>query len=230
MIKRLKLTSLALFALAFAHIFIAEGARAQQNQPFKNVQVLKDLSPEQVLLLMGGYNLALGRNCDFCHDMAAMEKGEKPEHKTALQMIKMTRDINAAVKDTYKLRVDCMSCHQGKAKPPLPASPVVEGQTDETPKPPPLPTPKDDIFFRATALGATQVAFPHAKHMARIDCAKCHHTGDNSKCGNCHKHNAGDRALAFKLISHSASNERACAGCHLTMKVGPTRCAECHRK
>ena len=119
--KRLKLIPLALVVIALAYDFIAGGTQAAQNQPSKNLQVLKGLSPDQVLLLMGEYNLALGQNCDYCHDMKALEKGEKPQHKKALEMIKMTRDINAAIKNNYKISVDCMSCHQGKLKPSEPS-------------------------------------------------------------------------------------------------------------
>ena len=64
--KRLKLIPLALVVIALAYGFIVEGAQAAQNQPLKNIQVLKGLSPDKVLLLMGEYNLALGKNCDYC--------------------------------------------------------------------------------------------------------------------------------------------------------------------
>ncbi len=235
--KGLKLIPLALIVIALAYDFIVGGAQAAQNQPLKNLQVLKGLSLDQVLLLMGEYNLALGRNCDYCHDMKALEKGEKPEHKKALEMIKMTRDINAAIKNTYKISVDCMSCHQGKAKPPA-ASPPVVGPSQPTPDQPtpdqPTPGPSapmpETVNFRAMALNANQVVFPHAKHVATLDCAKCHHTGETSKCGNCHKHNGGDARLAFKQISHPPANNRTCAGCHVAMHAGPTRCADCHKR
>ena len=232
--KRLKLIPLALVLIALAYDFIAGGVQAAQNQSSKNLQVLKGLSPDQVLLLMGEYNLALGQNCDYCHDMKALEKGEKPEHKKALEMIKMTRDINAAIKGTYKISVNCMSCHQGKARPSTPGGPVV-GPAPPTPTPdPPAPGPSapmpETVTFRAIALGANQLVFPHARHVAALDCAKCHHTGETSKCGNCHKHNSGDAKLAFKTISHSPTSNRACAGCHLAMSAGPTRCGECHRR
>jgi class III cytochrome C family protein/photosynthetic reaction center cytochrome c subunit len=222
--KRLKLIPLALVMIALAYGFIAEGAQAAQNQPLKDLQVLKGLSPDQVLLLMGKYNLALGRNCDYCHDMKALDKGEKPEHKKALEMIKMTRDINAAIKNTYKMSVDCMSCHQGKAKP--------SAATSEDVVDPPPPTPLPEIIrFRAIALGANQVVFPHAKHTGGLDCAKCHHAGgEPGKCTPCHKHNSGDAGLAFKPISHSIKSDRACTGCHLQMKVGPTKCDQCHKR
>lgn len=225
--KRLKLISLTLALIVLAYDFIAGDAQAAQNQNSKNLQVLKGLSPDQVMLLMGEYNLALGQNCDYCHDMNALEKGDKPAHKTALEMIKMTLAINATIKDTYKISVDCMSCHQGKLKPPKPKTPP---DPPNPPNPPNPPEPPGTISFRAIALGANKVVFPHDKHMAALDCSKCHHTGETSKCGNCHKHNGGDAKLAFKAISHSTASPRACAGCHLTMSAGPSRCVECHKR
>ncbi|MGA9770540.1 MAG: photosynthetic reaction center cytochrome c subunit family protein [Blastocatellia bacterium] len=231
MIKRLILT---LVVIALAYDFIAARAQAAQNQSSKNLQVLKGLSPDQVLLLMGEYNLALGQNCDYCHNMKALEKGEKPEHKKALDMIRMTRDINAAIKGSYKIKVDCKSCHQGKARPNSPdvGPPQPDPQQPDPQQPDPQPSVQmpEIVTFRAVALGANQLVFPHAKHISSLDCAKCHHTGETSKCGNCHKHNGGDAKLAFKSISHSVKSDRACAGCHVAMSAGPTKCDQCHRR
>jgi hypothetical protein len=236
--KRLKLIPLALVMIVLAYDFIVGGAQAAQNQPLKNIQVLKGLSSDQVLLLMGEYNLALGKNCDYCHDMRALEKGEKPQHKKALEMIKMTRDINAAIKATYKINIDCMSCHQGKAKPsePSPPGPVPEPGPGPGPGPGPEPGPvpgpvPETVTFRAIALGANKIVFPHAKHIAAsLDCAKCHHTGgEPGKCTPCHKHNSGDAGLSFKKVGHSTA-ARGCAGCHLQMNIRPTACAECHKR
>lgn len=242
MTSRLKTILTGVFALALACNFIAGGAHARQNQPFKNLQVLKGLSPDQLLLLMGGYSVALGRNCDFCHEMAALEKGEKPEHKKALQMIKMTRDINAAIKDTYRMSVDCMSCHQGKAIPtpgslPLPMpgpGPTPEPEPKPGPEPKPAAEPPTNVTYATSFSGATKVLFPHDKHMIlSSDCTKCHHNGENNKCDTCHLHKMKTSPVtqvSFYVAVHGSKSERACIGCHTQSKAGPATCIGCHRK
>lgn len=227
MISLLKKGSLALSVLVLVCNFVTGGAQGGQNQPFKNLQVLKGMTSDQVFLLMGNYNLALGQNCDFCHDMAAPEKGDKPQHKKALQMIKMTRDINATVKGKYNISVDCMSCHQGKTKPTTMPD-VLHVDPPTPPNPDTQATPPTKVVYQSK-LGNVQ--FPHDTHMV-IDCTKCHHTGEMSKCDVCHLHGQKPgpvTRVVFYTLAHTSKGDRACIGCHAQSK-GPTVCTGCHKK
>src|SRR5215470_16114089 len=197
---------------------------------------------------MDAYNKAVGVNCEYCHVAGALEKADKPAHKLAVRDIQMTRDIN----QKYKMQVDCINCHQGKAKP----SGVVAstggtkttdtgtkttdtgktdaGKTDagKTTKAEGNPPGDNDVIKAPTPLG--NVPFPHEKHSAAItDCSSCHHTGDTSKCSSCHldnrKTSAATKVTGYDAM-HSRTSPRACWGCHAAQKTGPTSCAGCHKK
>ena len=223
MVKRFKLTLLALFCFVVASQFLWTGAEAQ-DQPaekfFKNIQALKGVPAGQIAGLMDSYNRALGVSCEYCHVAGDLSKADKPTHKSSVRDIMMTREINTK----YQHKVDCMSCHMGKAKPG--GGGVVVGP-GPGPGPGPNPGgPPAKLTFTATA---GTVPFPHDTHMS-MDCAKCHHQGGNSACATCHKHNNGDTGLSFKKVSHSTTSNRACVGCHKQMSVGPQACAACHKK
>jgi hypothetical protein len=64
------------------------------QQPFKNLQVLQQYSEEQVLDGMEYVSMALGTRCNFCHDAQDYSKDDKPEEKTARQMMKMLLAID----------------------------------------------------------------------------------------------------------------------------------------
>lgn len=244
MVRRFKLVLFALFCLSIAGHFIWNDAQAQ-DQPaekfFKNIKALKGVPSSQIAGLMDSYNKALGVSCDYCHVAGDLPNDSKPAHKLSVRDITMTREIN----DKYKHAVDCMSCHQGKAKPSTTVlatnppkgnttPPKTEPTKTEPTKTEPTKTepssgggePPAKLTFTASF---GKVPFPHDTHM-NMDCAKCHHTGgDPGKCTPCHKHNNGDAGLSFKKVGHSTA-ARGCAGCHLQSKAGPTKCGECHKK
>jgi hypothetical protein len=224
MIKRLKLTLFALFCFLAAGQFFGTGVFSQ-DQPaekfFKNIKALKGVPASQIGALMDSYNKALGVSCDYCHVSGDMPSASKPAHQASVRDITMTREIN----DKYKHVVDCMSCHQGKAKPGGVASTNVVPTNPVDSTGPKKGGPPDKLTFSAST---GNVFFPHDSHMS-MDCAKCHHQGGNSACGTCHKHNAGDAGLSFKKVSHSTTSNRACTGCHKQMNVGPQACNTCHK-
>ena len=96
---------------------------------------------------------------------------------------------------------------------------------------------KSTIDAAATPKPAT---FPHAKHQAKLACKDCHHSKDaagkqvpyvegqkNEKCETCHNKKAGmtnAKVATFKDAAHTR-----CKGCHTEMKVGPTKCPDCHK-
>lgn len=249
MLKRLKMTLFALFCFLAAGQFVGKGAYSQDapaERFFKNIQALKGVPAGQIASLMDNYNKALGVSCEYCHVAGDLSKADKPAHKSSVRDIMMTREIN----DKYKHSVDCMSCHQGKAKPtttviakrdtgPItPPQPDKPGIKTEPTKPdktaPPSKAEADPPTMVTYAASYGKVLFPHDKHMSIYsDCSKCHHTGDNNKCDTCHLHNKKTSAVTqvtFYAAAHGTKSERACTACHLQSKAGPTKCSECHKK
>ena len=246
MARRFKLTLLALFCFVAAGqiaLTTATSGATPQDPPaekfFKNIQALKGVPTSKIAGLMNDYSIALGVSCAYCHVEGDLSKADKPAHKSTVRDILMTREIN----DKYKHSVDCMQCHQGKAKPGTaiiatgPNTTKPETTKPETTKPGPTkpgPTkpeaaPPGKLTYPASF---GKVLFPHDTHM-NMDCAKCHHTGEMSKCDACHLHNKKTSAatqISFYTVSHGTKSERACAGCHTQMKAGPTTCTACHKK
>ncbi|HSE38373.1 MAG TPA: photosynthetic reaction center cytochrome c subunit family protein [Blastocatellia bacterium] len=218
MIRGFKLTLFALFCFFAVGQYIGTGASSQDppaEKFFKNIQALKGIPAGRIAGLMDSYNKALGVSCEYCHVAGDLSKADKPTHKTTVRDILMTREIN----EKYKHTVDCMSCHQGKAKP----SGIGAKQPDVVVN----DTKGDDKGKMTFTASAGKVPFPHDTHMA-MGCTKCHHQGGNSSCATCHKHNAGDAALSFKTVSHSPTSTRGCTGCHKQMSAGPQACGTCH--
>lgn len=101
--------------------------------PPKNLKVLPpDMTRDQVTAIMRGFTGALGVRCTHCHvgqdgnpqsmDYASDDKDEK---KTAREMLKMVRGINAdyvrmASGGDAKADVRCETCHRGRTEPPRP--------------------------------------------------------------------------------------------------------------
>lgn len=90
-------------------------------------------------------------------------------------------------------------------------------------------TAKDEYVFK---VGYGDVKFNHKNHAekAKIECKKCHHTGENVSCKQCHKAKAEGKALSAKDAYH-----KDCKGCHDEAKKakkpsGPTACTQCHVK
>jgi hypothetical protein len=86
------------------------------EQQFKNIQVLKGVSAEQVIPTMQFISASLGVECEFCHVEQQMEKDDKKEKVTARKMISMELAINKGNFD-QKTEVTCYTCHRGAAHP-----------------------------------------------------------------------------------------------------------------
>src|ERR1017187_817100 len=93
----------------------AEGPKKAEEQ-FKNIQVLKGISAEQVIPSMMFITASLGVQCDFCHVQGAFEKDDKKPKQTARKMMEMMFAIN---KDNFEghREVTCNSCHRGSVDP-----------------------------------------------------------------------------------------------------------------
>ncbi len=92
------------------------GGPATTNQSFKNITQLKDVPADQLMPAMQFMSAALGVECSFCHVQGKMDADDKPEKKTAREMIAMTSMIN---KTSFggRQQVTCYSCHHGAGHP-----------------------------------------------------------------------------------------------------------------
>jgi len=86
------------------------------GQQFKNIQVLKDISAEQLIPSMQFIAASLGVECEFCHVEHQMEKDDKKEKQTARKMIEMELAINKSHFNN-EVEVTCYTCHRGAPHP-----------------------------------------------------------------------------------------------------------------
>ncbi len=103
-----------------------QGAQPPQGPPggpggrgvfqLKNVQVLKDVSPDQWQLVMQYVAASLGVQCNYCHVMGDNASDDKDTKKTARKMMQMVSDLNGQF-FAGKPAVSCASCHNGHPKP-----------------------------------------------------------------------------------------------------------------
>lgn len=133
------------------------------EQVQKNIQVLTGLPQSQLVPVMNYIGASLGVNCTFCHvrkdDKWDFVSDEKPEKKSAREMITMVQSIN---KGNFKGNptVGCVTCHRGSTSParvpPLPVvepTPIAENSATAT-APKETPPTADQIIARYTeALG-----------------------------------------------------------------------------
>jgi len=130
---------------------------------FKNLQILKDVPPDQLIPAMQFISSSLGVECEFCHVRDAFDKDDKQPKQTARRMIQMMFALNT---DQFhgERAVTCYTCHRGSAKPvSIPmvdstapyvsearfaADPAAEGQTN-------LPSADDVIAKYVQAVGGT---------------------------------------------------------------------------
>jgi photosynthetic reaction center cytochrome c subunit len=102
-------------------------------EAFKNVQVLKDIPPEQLFPTMQFIAASLGVECEHCHVQRAPEKDDKVAKRTARKMMQMMATINAASFGGER-EVTCYSCHRGAITPvAIPA--IAESEPAPRPEP-----------------------------------------------------------------------------------------------
>ena len=99
-------------------------------QQFKNVQVLKDISADQLIPSMQFISASLGVNCDFCHVERAMDKDDKKTKLAARKMIGMVLAIDKGHFEG-ELAVTCYTCHRGQPHPV--ATPVLSSEAPKAP-------------------------------------------------------------------------------------------------
>jgi hypothetical protein len=105
--------------------FLADDNKSPEVFKPKNLKVLpKDITHDELIELMKGFNQSLGVKCVFCHvnigDKWDFASDEKKEKSIARKMFKMAHAINKKYFGvTSKLygTVTCMTCHQGGTEP-----------------------------------------------------------------------------------------------------------------
>ncbi len=99
----------------------SKGATPPEKRPaeeiYKNIQVLKGVPAEELVLGMNAIAGSLGVDCDYCHENNFNED-KIPAKGKARQMMRMTRQINQENYPT-QAAVTCFTCHQGQAIPPV---------------------------------------------------------------------------------------------------------------
>jgi photosynthetic reaction center cytochrome c subunit len=101
------------FALRHAPL----NAQEKPAQPkFKNLQILKDVPPDQLIPAMQSISASLGVECEFCHVRDAFDKDDKQPKQTARRMMQMMFEIDANQFHGERA-VTCYTCHRGSAKP-----------------------------------------------------------------------------------------------------------------
>ena len=155
----------ALALTAAAGIFVVCAA-AQTTEPktaeevYKNIQELKGTPADQLVPAMQFISASLGVECGFCHVQGKMDADDKPEKKTARQMMAMTAMIN---KESFRgqRQVTCYSCHHGSSHP-TNTPPVQESDTATHESHPPVaagtvPNPDEIVAKYIAAVGADAI-------------------------------------------------------------------------
>jgi len=91
------------------------------EEVFKNIQVLKGISANELMGTMGFFSASLGLNCTDCHISESSGDWGKYADDTALKRTarRMVQMVNAINKDNFAGRraITCYSCHRGSLRP-----------------------------------------------------------------------------------------------------------------
>jgi photosynthetic reaction center cytochrome c subunit len=103
---------------------------------FKNIQVLKGVSSDQLIPAMRFITASLGVECNYCHVPDHFDKDDKKPKQIARDMMRMMFAID---KNSFEgnREVTCYSCHRGSLKPE--AAPIVGSEVQVKPQTTPAP-------------------------------------------------------------------------------------------
>ena len=97
------------------------------DQAFKNIQILKGISADQLMPSMQFISTSLGVECEYCHVEGAFEKDDKKPKQTARKMMEMMFAINKGNFEDHRA-VTCYTCHRGEVTPKTAAPPAAPAQ------------------------------------------------------------------------------------------------------
>ena len=126
------------FAFAPQPVYGQAAEPKTAEQVFKNITQLKGTPADQVTPAMTFISASLGVDCAFCHVQGKPEADDKPQKKTAREMIAMQAMIN---KESFRgqRQVTCYSCHRGSARPvSVPPIPELDAPPQAAPATAPL--------------------------------------------------------------------------------------------
>jgi photosynthetic reaction center cytochrome c subunit len=89
---------------------------ASAEAVFKNIQVLRGISSDEIFPTMRVITAALGVRCNFCHVEGHFEEDAKAPKEVARSMMRMMSAINQNHFEGSR-EVTCYSCHRGATKP-----------------------------------------------------------------------------------------------------------------
>jgi photosynthetic reaction center cytochrome c subunit len=111
---------------------ISQGSSpAMTEATFKNIQVLKGVSSDQLIPAMRFITASLGVECNYCHVPDHFDKDDKKPKQIARDMMRMMLAID---KESFSgnREVTCYSCHRGSLKPE--AIPMVDREAESKPR------------------------------------------------------------------------------------------------
>ena len=116
-----------MLVLSVVVLVIAVGSLGFADEPkFKNLKVLdKNISKDDLEIVMKEFKTALGVKCNFCHAQSKTDStkldfaSDENKHKNiARGMLKMTKRINKKFfKDDKEASIQCFTCHNGQKEP-----------------------------------------------------------------------------------------------------------------
>jgi len=113
-------------ALILGAAVLATGAgasSAQQEQEFKNLQVLPaDIPRAELKATMEGFADQLDVKCTYCHMPDEYELDDKSHKRTARKMIQLVMFMRENTEQYFKVDTDpehinCWACHRGMGTP-----------------------------------------------------------------------------------------------------------------
>jgi tetratricopeptide (TPR) repeat protein len=95
---------------------LSAGSPQMAAATYKNIQVLKDISSDQLIPSMRFISASLGVQCSYCHVENHFESDDKRPKQVARDMMRMMLAID---KNSFKgsRKVTCYSCHRGSLRP-----------------------------------------------------------------------------------------------------------------
>lgn len=133
-LKRLSLFLATAAALAGTFLFVVQPGFGQAEEEFTNLQILPvDIDEERLIGIMRNWEAELGVDCEHCHvaygrddprnDFASDDKQPKLVARLMLENLisfnrTLTTEALGKAADEIE-RVQCSTCHQGNAIPPV---------------------------------------------------------------------------------------------------------------